>query len=182
MKTTRLVTTIAFAFMLLVSFNAEAQKFSGLDKSPMDAASFPNDYKESNKLIKIVYSRPQLKGRDVSKLTEQGKVWRLGANEATELHVYTDMTLNGQDIDEGTYTVYAIADEKEWTVIISSDLNVWGSYFYNEENDVARITVPVTEADESLEAFSIAFEESDNGVHMHMGWGTVRVAVPFEKE
>ena len=63
MKTSRLLTTIAFAFMMLVSFNVDAQKFSPLDKSPMDGASFPNDYKESNKLIRINYGRPQL--RDV---------------------------------------------------------------------------------------------------------------------
>ncbi|MBO6881427.1 DUF2911 domain-containing protein [Winogradskyella sp.] len=182
MKTTRLITTIAFAFTMLLSFNAEAQKFSGLDKSPMDASSFPSDYKDANKLIKVVYSRPQLKGRDVNELAKPGKVWRLGANEAAELHVYTDMQLNGTDVDEGTYTIYAIPGEKEWTFIISNDLNVWGSYFYNEENDVARITVPVTKGDESLEAFSIAFEASDDGVHMHMGWGTVRVAVPFTKD
>ncbi|WP_299361029.1 DUF2911 domain-containing protein [Winogradskyella sp.] len=181
MKTTQLITTIAFAFMMLLSFNAEAQKFKDLDKSPMDAASFPSDYKVSDKLIKIVYSRPQLKGRDVSKLAKPGKVWRLGANEAAELHVYTDMKLGGKSIKKGTYTVYAIPGDKEWTVIVSTDLNVWGSYFYNEANDVARITVPVTEGDESLEAFSIAFEKSDNGVHMHMGWGKIRVAVPFTK-
>ncbi|APY09069.1 asparagine synthetase B [Winogradskyella sp. J14-2] len=181
MKTTRLISTIAFAFALLLSFNAEAQKFSGLDKSPMDAASYPSDYKVSDKLIKIVYSRPQLKDREVYDLAKPGKVWRLGANEAAELHVYSDMKLNGADVKEGTYTVYAIPGEKEWTVILSTDLNVWGSYFYNEENDVARITVPTSKDDESLEAFSVAFEASDNGVHMHMGWDTVRVVVPFTK-
>ncbi|MCB0398663.1 MAG: DUF2911 domain-containing protein [Winogradskyella sp.] len=181
MRTIRLITTIAFALTLLLSFNAEAQKFSGLDKSPMDAASFPSNYKESNKLIKIIYSRPQLKDRKVYDLAEPGKVWRLGANEAAELHVYADMELNGSKINKGTYTVYAIPGEKEWTIIVNTDLNVWGSYFYNEKNDVARITVPTSEGDESLEAFSIAFEASDKGVDMHLGWGTVRVAVPFTK-
>jgi len=181
MKTTRLISTIAFTFTLLLSFNAEAQKFSDLDKSPMDAASYPSSYKESDKLIKIVYSRPQLKDRKVYDLAKPGKVWRLGANEAAELHVYADMKLNGKDVKKGTYTIYAIPGEKEWTIIVNTDLNVWGSYFYNEENDVARITVPTTEGEESLEAFSIAFEESDSGVDMHLGWGTVRVAVPFSK-
>ncbi|GAB4161813.1 MAG: hypothetical protein Tsb0033_19830 [Winogradskyella sp.] len=181
MKTTRLISTIAFALTLLLSINAEAQKFSGLDKSPMDASSFPSDYKKSDKLIKIVYSRPQLKNREVYDLAKPGKVWRLGANEAAELHVYTDMKLNGKAVKKGTYTVYAIPGEKEWTIIVSKDLNVWGSYFYNEENDVARITVPTSKGDESLEAFSIAFEASDKGVDMHLGWGTVRVAVPFTK-
>lgn len=181
MKTIRLISTMAFAVALLLSFNAEAQKFSDLDKSPMDAASFPSSYKESNKLIKIVYSRPQLKDREVYELAEPGKVWRFGANEAAELHVYTDMELNGTKIKEGIYTVYAIPGKEKWTIIISSDLNVWGSYFYDEKNDVARITVPTSTGETSLEAFSIAFEESDKGVDMNLGWGTVRVAVPFYK-
>ena len=181
MKITRLLTSIAFAFIMLLSFNAEAQEFKGLDKSPMDAAAFPTSYKDANKLIKVVYSRPQLNGRDMNTLAKPGEVWRLGANEAAELHVYTDMTLGGKKLGEGTYTMYAIPGEKEWTVIVSEDLNVWGSYFYKEENDVARIKVPVTEGSDSLEAFSMAFEPSDDGVHLHMGWGTTRVAVPFVK-
>lgn len=181
MKTIRLFTSIAFAFMMLLSFNAEAQEFKPLDKSPMDAATFPSSYKESNKLIKITYGRPQLKGRDMNDLAPAGKVWRTGANEAAELTLYTDMMLGDSKVKAGTYTFYVIPSEKEWTAIISTDLNVWGSYFYKQENDVARLAVPVSMADESLEAFSIAFEKSDDGVHMHLGWDKVRVAVPFTK-
>jgi len=167
--------------MMLLSFNAEAQEFKPLDKSPMDAATFPSSYKESNKLIKITYGRPQLKGRGMNDLAPAGKVWRTGANEAAELTLYTDMMLGDSKVKAGTYTFYVIPSEKEWTAIISTDLNVWGSYFYKQENDVARLAVPVSMADESLEAFSIAFEKSDDGVHMHLGWDKVRVAVPFTK-
>jgi hypothetical protein len=181
MKKSKLIAVLTFAFIMLFSTNIEAQKFSKLDKSPMDAAAFPRDYKVSDKLIKIVYSRPQLKGRALSKLAPNGKVWRTGANEAAELTLYTDMKLGDTKIKAGAYTFYVIPGESEWTAIISTDLNVWGSYFYNEENDVARISVPVNSADESLEAFSITFTEAENGVHMHLGWGTVRVAVPFTK-
>jgi hypothetical protein len=85
MKTSNILAALTFAFVLLMSTNVSAQKFSKLDKSPMDAAAFPRDYKVSDKLIKIVYSRPQLKGRTVSKLAPNGKVWRTGANEAAEL-------------------------------------------------------------------------------------------------
>lgn len=181
MKKSNFITSIVFAFLMLVSFNVNAQKFKGLDKSPMDAASFPSSYKESDKLIKITYSRPQLKGRSVGKLAPEGNVWRTGANEAAELTLYTDMMLGTTKIKAGTYTFYLIPGEEEWTAIVSTDLNVWGSYYYNEKNDVARIVVPVTEGKENLEAFSIAFEKSDDGVHMHIGWGTVRIAVPFTK-
>ncbi len=176
MKKSSLITTIALTFVMLLTTNVEAQKFPGLDKSPMDAASHPNDYKVSNKVAKIVYGRPQLNDRSLEKLAPNGKQWRLGANEAAEITFYKDVTFGGQAVKAGTYTMSAIPGEKEWTLILSSDLNVWGSYFYNEANDVARITAKASMADESLEAFSIVFDE--NGT-MHMGWDKVRVSVPM---
>lgn len=180
MKKLTFITSIALVFILLLSVNVTAQKFAKLDKSPMDAAAFPASYKEPNKLIKIVYSRPQLNDRALSTLAPNGKIWRTGANEAAELTLFTDMKLCSTKIKAGTYTFYTIPGNTEWTAIISKDVNVWGAYTYSEANDVARLTVPVTTG-ESLDAFSIAFEESSNGVDMHLGWGTVRVAVPFTK-
>ena len=179
MKTKSIISTITMALVMLISVNVNAQEFEKMNKSPMDAASFPTDYRESNKLIKIVYSRPQLKKRSLEKLAPNGKVWRTGANEAAELTLYTTMALGDTKIAPGTYTFYVIPGEKEWTAIVNTDLNVWGSYFYKQENDVARITVPVSQAKESLEAFSIVFEKSKDGVHMHLGWGNSRIAVPF---
>jgi hypothetical protein len=176
MKKSTLITTIAFAFAILLTTNVNAQKFPGLDKSPMDAASFPSDYKVSDKAVKIVYGRPQLNGRSLTELAPNGKQWRFGANEAAEITFYKDMTVSGKKIKAGTYTLSAIPGETEWTLIFSSDLNVWGSYFYNEANDVARVTVKASMSDESLEAFSIMFDEKGN---MHLGWDKVRVEVPM---
>lgn len=177
MKKSTFITTIAFAFVMLFTTNVTAQDFPPLDKSPMDAASFPNDYKISDKTVKIVYGRPQLNGRALSELAPNGKQWRLGANEAVEITFYKDMTMGGESVKAGTYTMSAIPGESEWTFILSSDLNVWGSYFYNEANDVARVTAKATTSNESLDAFSIVFD--DKGV-MHMGWGKVRVSVPMK--
>lgn len=181
MKKTSFISVVGFAFLMLLSFNANAQKFSELDKSPMDAASFPSSYKEANKLIKIVYSRPQLKGRNVSKLVPDGEVWRTGANEAAELTLYQDMNFGGTAVKAGTYTFYVIPGDKEWTAIINTDLNVWGSYFYNEKNDVARLSVPVSDSKESVDAFSIMFAEGKASIDMHLGWGTKHIVVPFTK-
>lgn len=181
MKKTTIITTLLFVATLVFSMNAEAQKFPKMDVSPMDAASYPDDYRNSDKLIKITYSRPQLKGRELSSLTPNGKVWRTGANEATELTLYVDMKLGDTTIKAGTYTFCTIPGDSEWTAIINKDLNVWGSYFYNEANDVVRLNVPVTSSEDFVEAFSIVFEESDNGVDMHLGWGNARVKVPFTK-
>ncbi|WP_047545439.1 DUF2911 domain-containing protein [Psychroserpens sp. Hel_I_66] len=181
MKTKSIISTIAMAFILFISIQVKAQEFAPMDKSPMDAASFPTSYKDANKLIKVVYSRPQLNGRSLEKLAPNGDVWRTGANEAAELTLYTTMALGDSKIAPGTYTLYVIPGEKEWTAIVSKDLNVWGSYFYKQENDVARLAVPVTEGEESLEAFSITFTEAKDGVHMHLGWDKTRVAIPFTK-
>ncbi|NRD21096.1 DUF2911 domain-containing protein [Winogradskyella eckloniae] len=180
MKHFKLFTTTTFAIVMLFSLQINGQDFKDLDKSPMDVAAYPSSYKESNKLVKITYSRPQLKDRKVYDLAKENKVWRTGANEAAEITFYTDAKLGDTTIKAGTYSFFVIPEASEWTAIISTDLNVWGSYSYNKDNDVARLTVPVTEGKESLETFSIAFEKGDNGVEMHLGWGTVRVAVPFE--
>lgn len=172
---------MVFATMTFCFQSAIAQEFKGLDKSPMDVATFPSNYKEANKLVKVTYSRPQLNGRALADLAPNGKVWRTGANEASEITFYVDMKLGDKTVKAGTYTLYTIPGDKEWTVIINKDLNVWGSYFYDESKDVARTTVPLKEGKESLEAFSMAFQEATDGVHLHLGWGTMRLAVPFKK-
>ncbi|MFT7335044.1 MAG: hypothetical protein ACI9M1_000942 [Porticoccaceae bacterium] len=174
-----IITTIAFAFMILLSSNLHAQKFPDLDKSQMDMASFPTDYKDAAKIARIIYSRPLLKGRSISELAPNGKVWRTGANEAVEITLYKDMRLGQNKIKAGSYTLYSIPEKDSYTIIINKDLNVWGAYFYKAENDVARLSVPVTEATESLDAFSMIFTKADSGIVLNMGWDKMRIAVPF---
>lgn len=181
MKKTTHFTSFAFAFLMLISFSSNAQEFKELDKSPMDMASFPTSYRVSDKLVKIAYSRPQLKGRPMAKLAPNGEVWRTGANEAAEITFYVPMKMGTTTIQPGTYSFFTIPGEKDWTIILSKDTNVWGAYSYKMENDVARMKVPVTKGDTSLEAFSMAFEESKTGADLWLGWGTMRVKVPFTK-
>lgn len=177
MKKSTLITSMACVFMMLLSVNTEAQKFSSLDKSPLDVVFYPSSNKETNKLIKVVYSRPQLKDRDVSTLAPNGKVWRTGANEATNITLYKNMKVGGKAVKAGEYSLFTIPGDKEWTIIVNKDINVWGAYSYKEANDVIRVMAPVTSGD-ALEAFSIAF--ADNG-NLHLGWGTVRVVVPISE-
>lgn len=179
MKTSTFIASVAFGITMLLSSNAHAQKFPDLDKSPMDMASYPNDYKDSAKLVRIIYSRPQLKGRDLSTLIPEGKVWRTGANEAAEITFYKDMKLGDKKIKAGAYTLFILPEKNTYTIILSKDLNVWGSYSYKEANDVARLSVPITEGTDSLEAFSMVFTKADKGVILNIGWDKTRVAVPF---
>ena len=166
MRKSSFISTIAFAFIMLLSTNVEAQKFAGLDKSPLDISV------SKDKSVKIIYSRPQLKGRALSKLAPNGKVWRTGANEGTEITFKNDMTLGGKSVKAGTYTLTTIPGEKEWTVILNSTLGTWGGNA--KSGEVTRFMAKASTSSDSLEAFSIAFDDDGN---MHLGWGTVRVAV-----
>ena len=181
MKKSNTISIFLFALLVVIGSSVNAQEFSKLDKSPMDIAAFPTSYKEANKDMKLIYSRPQLKARKLSKLAPNGEVWRTGANEAPELVLYKDFNLNGTKIKAGSYALLTIPGEKEWTIILNSDLNAWGSYYYNEENDVARITVPTTYVSDPLEAFSIVLDGEDGNITLYMGWDTLRVSVPFTK-
>ena len=167
--------------MTLVLSNAEVigQKFSGLDKSPADIAVFPTSYRESNKLVRVLYSRPQLKGRDIATLAPSGKVWRTGANEASEITFYKDATFGGKKVAVGTYSLFTIPSDREWTIILNKNLNQWGAYSYDKTADVIRVNSKAFINDSSLEAFSIAFKAVDGGAHLVMGWGTTRVATPI---
>ncbi len=174
------VCTIAFMVLALAfSTNAIAQEFSGLDKSPMDMASYPPIHDGSDLAVRVTYSRPQLKGRSLSELTPSGKVWRTGANEASEITFYKDVNFGGKDIKAGTYSLFTIPGENEWTVVLNKNLNQWGAYSYEEGGDVARVKVPSSSDGKSLEEFSIAFKAVDNGAQMIMGWDKTRVAVPI---
>ena len=166
-----------FAFSIGFSNQAVAQNFKGLDKSPMDIASFPSNYRVSEKVIKIIYSRPQLKGRSLEKLAPLGKKWRTGANEATEVTFYKDVIFGGAAVKAGTYTMYAVPGKATWTVALSSQLNVWGVYFHKDENDVAKVTIPVKQTEENLDVFSIAIDED---MTINMGWGSTLISIPVQ--
>jgi hypothetical protein len=172
-------TLAIFTLALVFSTSLSAQKFSGLDKSPADIASYPSSYRVSDKAVRVIYSRPQLKGRSLSELAPAGKVWRTGANEAVEITFYKDVTFGDAAVKAGTYSLFTIPGESQWTVILNKNLNQWGAYSYDKGADVARAMAGVSADEESLEAFSIAFKEVENGVHLVMGWGTTRVAVPI---
>lgn len=171
---------IAFVAMAMIfTTEATAQKFSGMDKSPMDAAAFPSSYKVSDKAVRITYSRPQLKDRAVADLAKPGEVWRTGANEAPEITFYKDVKLGDASVKAGTYSLFTIPGEGEWTIILNSKLNQWGAYSYDKAADVARVKVSATSDEKSLEEFSIAFKEVEGGAHMVIGWGKTRVAAPI---
>ena len=169
---------IAFFAFTLINLEMSAQEFKGLDKSPMDMAAFPSSYKISDKTVKIVYSRPQLKGRDLVKLAPPEKVWRTGANEAAEITFYKDVVFGGKELNAGTYSLFTIPSyDGDWTVIINKAKNLWGSYYYNKDEDVVRVSGKVSKSEKNIEMFSMVF---DKDMTLKMGWGNTVVSVSIK--
>ncbi len=105
---------------------------------------------------------------------------RTGANEATEIKFYQDVTLAGKKVKAGTYSLFTIPGEKEWIIILNNDLDYWGAYTYNQKNDVIRIKAPATDLATPVESFTIQFEKKgDKEGVMQFAWDKTLVNVPF---
>ena len=171
--------TFAFFLIALISsLQLTAQNFKDLDKSPMDVAAFPSSYKISDKTVKVIYSRPQLNGRDLVKLAPPEMVWRTGANEAAEITFYKDVIFGGKALKAGTYSLFTIPSlDGDWTVIINKARNVWGSYYYKQDQDVIRVSGKTSTTEENIEAFSMMF---DKDMTLKIGWGKTVVSVSIE--
>ncbi len=184
MKSTKLISTIAFAFMVLFAFNAEAQDFKPLDKSPMDRAYYPaqapvrafaktdEEKKALEPQIRVTYSRPAKKGRVIfGDLLKYGEAWRIGANESTEILFVNDVTFGGKTISAGRYSAVIIPTENEWTLKLNNGLDGWGNFGYDDSKDVVSVTAPVSKSEEVIENLSIAlYLASENTVHLKIGW------------
>ena len=78
--------------------------------------------------IEVVYSRPGIKGRQIfGSLVPYDKVWRTGANNATKITFSTPVKLNGQDVAAGSYALYTIPGEDEWTIILNKGVGKSGT-------------------------------------------------------
>ncbi len=179
-------------FVLFISMSVSAQmnpsQLPPLDKSPMDMSYYPSNYpilkiqdKVTEPLVmRIIYSRPQLNGRKVfGELQEYGNVWRLGANEATEMEFFKDVKINGKKIKKGRYTVYAVPYTDKWTFIINKETDIWGNFKYEQSKDIFRVDLPVIK-NPVTETMTIVFDKTTKGADMDMFWDDVKVTLPIE--
>src|SRR4026209_2391848 len=89
--------------------------------------------------IRLDYGRPAVKERKVwRELVPYGRVWRAGANEATTFTVNREVRIEGHPIAAGTYTVFVIPRDAEWTVIVNRVPRQWGAFDYNPAFDALR--------------------------------------------
>jgi hypothetical protein len=133
--------------------------------------------------FEIVYSRPGVKGRTIfGGIVPYGQVWRTGANQATKITFNTPVKFNGTEMPAGTYGLFTIPSETEWTVILNTNSAQWGAYQYNENADVARFKVtPVTLTNITIETFTIEFNHiRDESAVLDLVWDKTVVPIHLE--
>ena len=162
--------------------------YSPIDVSPMDMSYYPVDYpklKMTNSIstppvMRIIYSRPHLQGRQLfHNLLKYGEPWRLGANEATEIQFYQDVTIQNKKIKSGRYIIYCIPQEKSWTIALNSNVDTWGLKI-DSTKDLEHFEIPISHDNPSLEYLTIVFEKADHGAKLLMAWSDIKAELPIE--
>lgn len=156
--------------------------YASVDISPMDMSYFPVDYpkikmanggKISSPVARVIYSRPHLQRRPLfNGILKYDELWRLGANESTEIDFYRNVTIQGKKIKAGRYILYGIPHVDTWTIVLNSNIDTWGLK-QDTTRDVARFEIPVTTNGSSLEYFTMVFEKADKGANLIIAWADV---------
>lgn len=129
--------------------------------------------------VSITYGRPSVNDRQIfGGLAPFGEVWRTGANESTVITFSDDVKIEGEEVEAGTYSLYTVPGEDEWTIIINSKLS-WGTQ-YDKSADVLRVNVE-PEQDQEVEQFIIYFENiTDTSAECVLHWDTTKVPFTIE--
>lgn len=170
----RLVMTLGFGLtLLLFHMNCVGQDFN--IHNPIDLPEKSQQAEVTQRIgytdIRVAYHSPGARGREVwGEMVPYGRVWRAGANENTIITLSHDVQIDGQQLAAGSYGLHLIPEVEEWTFIFSKNHTSWGSYFYNSDEDVLRVTVPVVTTQESREWLSYDFvkrERSATTIVLH---------------
>jgi hypothetical protein len=176
------------AFILTMSLSVAAQLALPRESQRQEISQTVGDTK-----ISVVYHRPNVKGRTIwgcqttdvlprggvtyPCLVPYGQVWRTGANEATVVEFSNDVTINGQKLPKGRYSLHTIPGPNEWTIIFNKNSGQWGSYSYDAKDDAVRVTAKPMESD-FHETMAIEIENvKANTADVYIRWE--KIAVPF---
>ncbi|MBK1880269.1 DUF2911 domain-containing protein [Pelagicoccus mobilis] len=177
MNTRRIVVCFAAAALSFLAASASAQL-----RTPAASPFSSVEQKVGLTDVSIEYSRPSMKGREVfGGLVPFGAVWRTGANQPTKLTFSEDVVLGGKDVPAGTYALYTIPGEDEWTMIVYKSTELWGSFGYDQTNDQARFTVKPQQLSKEVETFTIGIDGLRNdSATVYLDWEKTRVAFSLE--
>lgn len=159
---------IFITFLMLMSFGVLAQDAPLSPKVTID-----------NEYLSINYNAPSMRGRVIfGDLVPYGQVWRTGANQATQVTFKNDVNFGGQAVKAGTYSLFTIPNEKEWTVILNTDLTQWGAFGYDDIKDknIAEVNVSSSSLESPVERMEI-----DNNAHeLWIAWEKTKVIIPLK--
>jgi hypothetical protein len=134
----------------------------------------------------VCYGRPSVLGRTIfGELIPFGRLWRTGANEPTTIHLPVAASIAGLAVEPGSYSLYTIPGETEWTVIVNRSTSQWGiegQYTPQiEAQEVGRATVPAERTEAPVETFSIGAAPTGTGADLVLEWENTRVRVPVTR-
>ena len=168
----------------LFLFYAGADAVEAQDRANEEARVSPNasvSQTIGTTPVTITYGRPSVNDRVIfGDLVPYDQIWRTGANEATTITFPDPVLIEGQSLDAGTYSVFTIPGESEWTIVFNDIAQQWGAFDYDQDEDVLRVTVDAEEAPHQ-EMMSFSFEDiTENSAEIVLRWAEVRV--PFTVE
>lgn len=172
--------TLIFA-LALIAFSQQVTAQRGPAASPLATVK----QVVGNTEVEIIYSRPSLAGRSVNDLvnTLNKGVWRTGANTNTIIAFNKDVTIGGQALKAGRYSLWTIPANGEWTVVINSFTDKWGTA-YDNSGDVIKFKAAVTKTSEKIETFEINVTDFDNkskdSANIQLAWGDLSVKFPVK--
>lgn len=131
---------------------------------------------------KLCYGRPSARDRVVmGELVPFGEPWRMGANEATALHLSFRANIGGIELEPGSYSLYAIPGETEWEFVVNGNAERWGTPIDDEVRsaDIDTFTIPVGSTRSMVEQLTVGWH-AHGAVegHLVMDWERTRVEIP----
>jgi len=171
---------LAISALAIFALPLSAQQDKSKRPSPPASAQFTFP---DGKTLKIDYSSPRMKGRKVAGgLEPYGQVWRVGANEATTFVTDTDLMVGDKEVPAGSYTIFAIPGESQWTLIISKKTGEWGIPYPGAQFDFGRTTMKVQKLDAPLEDFTISLVKAGDGCSMNFDWDVTRATIQITEK
>ena len=183
-----LLLLMSIVFCLNTTLLAQ-NKIPPVDQSPLDISYYPENYPASKAqkktieplIARVIYSRPAMNGRKIfGALIDYGKVWRMGANEATEIEFFKDVLINKIKVKKGRYSLYAIPNPNKWTIILNKEVDSWGAFLYDSTKDVVRIEVVPELTEQTVDPFTIYFEKNNlQNFNLNIYWENTKVVLPI---
>ncbi len=176
-----LLLTGLFFFCSNQSQMVAQQKVQLKTTSPSPAASFEQEI--GSALVKVAYSRPLARNRKImGALVPYNQLWRTGASDCTTITTDEEVIFGGTILAKGSYSLFSIPGEKEWTIIVNTDTSLHGDSGYDQAKDVVRFKVPVEKTTHYYETFTIEINDinSRGEGFLKMAWEHTLVQIPIK--